>query len=219
MTKDKRMQYSAKDYEFLGRQVASGRYVARSTLLLSLVLALLAGVCLGRYLFPDMGGMTAGSTEQKRPLDRNSNIAAAMDPKKQIFDSILQHEEDVRRDPKNAEAWEHLGNLYYDADEPAKSVNAYLKAIELNPTNADIMVNCGVAYRQLKQFDKALEFFQKALAVNPKQEYALFNSGIVLYHDLDRKEEAMETWRALVKIHPNAKTPTGELVTDMIKNH
>ena len=160
-----------------------------------------------------------GAEGQKRPLGEKSNIAAAVNPNKQLFDSILQHEEELRRDPKNAESWEHLGNLYFDANDPGKAVNAYLKALELNPGNTSVLVDCGVMYRELRQYDKALEFFKKALAIDPKHEFALFNSGIVLYHDLDRKDEAMEAWRALVAINPNAKAPSGELVSDMIKKH
>ncbi len=213
------MQYSAKDYEFLGKQVAAGRYVSRSTFMLALVLVLLIGVGLGRYLFPDISDAMPGSEGQKRPLGEKSNIAAAVSPNKQLFDSILQHEEEVRRDPKNAEAWEHLGNLYFDANEPGKAVNAYNKVLEINPGNTNVLVDSGVMYRELRQFDKALELFKKALAINPKHEFALFNSGIVLYHDLNRKEEALELWRTLVEINPNAKAPSGELVSDIVKKH
>lgn len=213
------MQYSGKDYEFLGKQVVAGRYVSRSTFVLALALVLLIGIGVGRYLFPDASGFTPGAEGQKRPLGEKSNIAAAVNPNKQLFDAILQHEEELRRDPKNAESWEHLGNLYFDANDPAKAVNAYLKALELNPGNISVLVDCGVMYRELRQYDKALEFFKKALAIDSKHEFALFNSGIVLYHDLDRKDEAMEAWRALVAINPNAKAPSGELVSDMIKKH
>jgi tetratricopeptide (TPR) repeat protein len=211
------VHYSSKEYEFLGKQVAAGRYVARSTFILALILTLLVGAVLGRYLFPNEEGLTAQNSEQKKPLDVNSPITAAVNPDKQIIDSILRHEEDVRQDPKNAEAWEHLGNLYFDANEPAKSVHAYTKALELVPGKANVMVDCGVMYRKLRQYDKALEFFQNALAVEPKHEAALFNSGIVLYYDLNRKEDALESWRVIVRNNPDAKTPSGDRVSDVIK--
>ena len=210
------MQYTSKDYEFLGKEVVAGRYVGKSVFLLSLALALLTGICVGRYLFPDN---SESSAVQKRPLGSGSAVAEATNPNKQLFQAILQHEEDVRKNPQNAEAWQHLGNLYFDAKDPAKSVNAYLKALELAPGNTSVLVDCGVMYRELQQYDKALEFFGKALEIDPKHEYALFNSGIVLYHDLGRKDEALASWRVLVGINPNAKGPSGELVSDMIKKH
>ena len=210
------MQYSSKDYEFLGKQVAAGKFVNRTTCILAVVLALLIGIVVGRYLFPHDSGQAA--REQKRPLAGQSQIAGAVTPNKQVLDSILQHEKDVSIDPTNVEAWEHLGNLYYDVGEAAKAVNAYNKALELKPGNPSVLVDCGVMYRELKEYDKSLEYFKKALAINPKHEQALFNSGVVLFFDLKRKEEALDVWRNLLKVNPDAKTPTGEPVSKLIQD-
>lgn len=211
------MEYSAKDYELLGKQVAAGQYVSRSTFVLSLVLALLLGMCLGRYVFPHQS--VESQPGQKRLMGQDSEIAAAVAPNKQLLQSIFQHEEQVRSDPENVEAWEHLGNLYYDVGEPQKSVNAYNRALALNPGNTSVLVDCGIMYLQLRQPEKALEYFRKALAIDPGHENALFNSGVVLFHNLDRKEEALESWRTLVKINPQFKAPSGQLVSTMIEEH
>ena len=205
-------------YEFL-MQVAQGHFVGLSLFRMSLVFVLMFGFLLGRYVFPATNEFTPGADGQKRPMGEKSTIAAVVNPKKRTFDAILQHEEELRQNPNNAESWEHLGNLYFDANDPAKAVNAYLKALDLNPGNSSVLVDCGVMYRELRQYDKALEFFKKALSFDPKHEFALFNSGIVLYHDLKRKDEALKAWRDLVAINPNAKAPSGELVSDMIKKH
>lgn len=211
------MQYTSKDYEFLGKQVAAGRYVSLATFALALVLTLLVGLCLGRYVFPQQGALTAEGGG-KRPLSGDSGLAAAVNPNKQLLQSIFQHEEDVRRDPTNVEAWEHLGNLYFDAGEPAKAVNAYNKALELSPDNTSVLVDCGVMYRQMKDYTASLDYFQKALSIDPKHENALFNSGIVLYFDLQRKEDALRAWKELVRINPQAKAPNGETVRSMIES-
>lgn len=209
------MPYSGKELEFLGKQVAEGQYVRRATFFLALALALLLGVCLGRYVFPDRGTGPAPQG-QKRPLTQDSAQISDQSRKQELFQSILSHEEQARLDPDNAETWEHLGNLYYDVGEPAKSVTAYNKALALKPGNAGVLVDCGVMYRALKEYDKALEYFQNALDVQPGHEHALFNSGVVLYHDLDRKEDGLKFWRDLVKINPNARTPDQRLVSDII---
>ena len=211
------IQYSSKDYEFLGKQVAAGQYVGRTTFALALVLVLLIGMCLGRYVFPHSTGLTAADNGQKRPLGQGSAVAEAVNPNKQILQSIFQHEQDLQKNPDNAEAWEHLGNLYFDAGEPEKSIKAYNKALELKPDSANVLVDCGVMYREIKDFNSALEYFQKALAIEPEHQNALFNSGIVMYFDLNQKEEALAAWRKLVKINPNAKAPTGDPVTKLIK--
>jgi tetratricopeptide (TPR) repeat protein len=211
-------QYTSKDYEFLGKEVAAGRYVGRTTVLLAMVLFFLTGMCLGRYVFPYSSGLPGSSAHkgEKRPLGQSSVLADALNPSKQLLQAILQHEEDLRKNPDNAEAWEHLGNLYFDAQEPEKSIRAYNRALELKPGNTNVLVDCGVMYRELKNYDTALEYFKKALAIDPKHQNALFNSGVLLYFDMNRKEDGLNSWRELVKINPNAKTPSGDPVTKLI---
>ena len=74
-------------------------------------------------------------------------------------------------------------------------------------------------FREMKNYDKALEYFKKALEIEPRHEIALFNTGIVLYHDLNRREEGLAAWRKLVQINPRAKAPGGGLVSDLLKEY
>jgi tetratricopeptide (TPR) repeat protein len=207
------VSYSSKELEFLGKQVAEGRYVSRSVLWLSLLLALLLGFGIGRWLLP---AASAGREEAgRRPLSESG--AAEMGKNKELLQHIFKHEEDVRKNPDDVEAWKSLGNLYFDAGEAEKSIRAYTRALELRPGDADALVDRGVMYRALKRYDDALENFKKALAVNPRHEHAMFNSGIVLYFDLGRKDEALAVWRSLADINPEARAPNGDKLVDMIE--
>ncbi len=210
------MQYSSKDLEFIGKEVVAGRYVHRTTCILGVLLALALGGMAG-YMFGSSGD--AGG-EIKQPLGQSDQGGAQpgmnIGGNAGLFDSILQHEEQVRKEPGNVDAWVHLGNLYFDTDQPAKAAEAYEKALALKPDQPDVLVDCGVMYRQLKQYDKALEYFRKALKINPRHEFALFNSGVVLYHDMNRPQEGLEAWRALVRLNPEAKAPDGRPVSALI---
>ncbi len=207
------MQYTSRDYEFLGKQVAEGKYISRTVCVLAVLLAL----CLGGII----GNLTSSEAvvEQKRPIGQKSQseIASAVNPNKQLFDGIMAHEEEVRLDPTKVDAWIHLGNLYFDVKEPAKAVNAYNKALALSPDNPAVMVDCGIMYRELKDYSKALELFNAALKIDPKHEFALFNTGVVQYFDLNQKKEGLATWQKLVSINPQAKGPDGKLVSAVIK--
>lgn len=212
------MQYSSKDYEFLGKQVAAGQYVGRTTFLLALVLVLLVGLCLGRYVFPSGGSLGGGDVSDKRPLGESSSSPVADQQNKQLLQSIFQHEEELRKNPENAEAWEHLGNLYFDTGEPEKAIRAYNNAIERNPKKPGVLVDCGIMYRRTKQYDKALEYFDRALAIDAKHPQALFARGIVLHFDLKRTDEALQYWRKLLGIDPNFAMPSGEPLSKFIES-
>ncbi len=208
------MQYTAKDIEFMGREVAAGKYVRRATCILSVLLALALGGMAGYFA----GSGDGGRAEIKQPLGQGGPQAGLnIGGNERLFDSILQHEEQVRKDPQNMDAWIHLGNLYFDTDQPQKAVNSYEKALAIKSDQPDVLVDCGVMYRELKQYDKALEYFRKALLVNPRHEFALFNSGIVLYHDMDRREDGLNAWRELVRVNPEAKAPDGRPVSAVVE--
>ena len=211
------MAYTLKDYEFLGKQVAEGKFVARTTFFLSVALALVLGVMVGYFAGSSgsSGGFSSG--EQQQPLGQTpQSITPSMMNADRVA-AILEHEQQAQKDPADASNWEHLGNLYYDNNEPLKAIKAYEKHLALNPKNLSVLVDCGVMYREVKNYDKALEHFNKALGIDPKHEVALFNTGVVLYNDLDKKEEGKAIWQKLLSINPGAKAPSGALVSDILK--
>ncbi len=62
----------------------------------------------------------------------------------------------------------------------------------------------------------ALASFKKAVSINPDHPTARFNSGIVLLYDMKDRDAAIQTWKELVQLHPDAKAPNGQLVSEII---
>lgn len=123
----------------------------------------------------------------------------------------------VALNPKDKDAWIALGNLYFDADQPAQSVEAYSRALEIDPDNPNVLTDMGVMYRALGQYQNALDAFARAVAVDPGHETARFNTGIVRLYDLNDKIGAVEAWEGLARVNPRAVTPNGELVADLAR--
>jgi tetratricopeptide (TPR) repeat protein len=71
-------------------------------------------------------------------------------------------------------------------------------------------------YRRTGDPKKAIQSFEKALSINQQHEVALFNLGVVQMHDLKDAKAALASWEQLVKINPQAKTPSGQLVKSML---
>jgi tetratricopeptide (TPR) repeat protein len=119
-------------------------------------------------------------------------------------------------DPRDADAWKHLGHLYFDSGQPGPAVAAYAKYLELTPGDPDVLTDMGVMYRELGQTDKALECFDAAIKLNPRHEIAHFNKGIVLLTDKGDTDGALAVFAELLRINPNAKAPDGSPVAALV---
>jgi len=62
-----------------------------------------------------------------------------------------------------------------------------------------------------------LAAFDKAIALDPRHDNARFNKGVVLLHDLNDRAGALAAWEELVRIRPDARTPDGQLLSEVIK--
>ena len=126
-------------------------------------------------------------------------------------------EEEVSLHPENVKAWTQLGNSYYDAHMFEKAIRAYKKSLELNPADANVWTDLGIMYRRSGQPQKAIEAFDSAILNDGKHEFARFNKGIVLMHDMEDAQAAIVAWEELAKINPNAKTPNGQPLKELIE--
>jgi tetratricopeptide (TPR) repeat protein len=71
-------------------------------------------------------------------------------------------------------------------------------------------------YRKRGKPEKAIDAFDKAIGVDPKHEASRFNKGIVLLHDLNRTNDAVEAWEELLKINPLAMAPNGQSIDELL---
>ncbi|MCA1794803.1 MAG: tetratricopeptide repeat protein [Desulfobacteraceae bacterium] len=129
---------------------------------------------------------------------------------------IMELEKFLVQNPDDAAAWATLGHLFFDNSQFDKAIHAYEKSLALEPENPGVITDMGVMYRRSGQPEKAIKAFDRAVAVSPNFETALFNKGVVLMADLNDLAGAMAAWEELVKINPDATTPNGEKVADLV---
>jgi cytochrome c-type biogenesis protein CcmH/NrfG len=186
--------------------------IKKETLLIAIAISLCLGFLAGTIFSVYKLGPAKTSANQS---GQGSEQQGSSLNKEQI-QAITTLEAEVEKNHGNGEAWTRLGNLYFDTNQPQKAITAYIHALNLVPANADILTDLGIMYKSNKQPDKALESFDKAIQTNPRHEPARLNKGVVLLFDLGRTAEAIEAWKELLAVNPNATTANGQSVRDLI---
>lgn len=193
-------------------------YVRKSTAMLIAVICLAVGFLMGiMYIKLD-----TDKEEQVRKLPASSQAPAPQstnrpDRMTQNTAAVSKLKQEVSANPQNAEAWALLGHAYFDINRYGEAIDAYKKSLELKPDNADVWTDLGVMYRRSGNPTEAVRAFNKAMEINPRHQQSRFNKGIVLMHDLNDPEGAQQAWKELVNINPEARTPNGQLIKELIK--
>jgi cytochrome c-type biogenesis protein CcmH/NrfG len=188
-------------------------YIKKETMLIAILIALGVGF---------LGGATLSSfkfkQEETQSIQRMPQQAVQQENKMtpELANKISTLEMKTSSNPEDAGAWAQLGNLYFDSKQFGEAINAYKKSLELEPNNPDVWTDLGVMYRRNGQPIQAVEAFDKAVEFDPSHEIARLNKGIVLMHDLNDIQGAIAVWEELVKVNPDAKTSTGQLIKDVI---
>ena len=177
---------------------------------IALVVGFLGGVVFGVYKTGTDKPMQKPMVSQPAEKDQGVSVERSA--------QIFKLEKLTKENPDDVAAWIDLGNLYFDTGNHEKAITAYNKALELNPDNANVMNDLGVMYRRTGQPKKAIEAFDKAIKIDPGHETVRFNKGIVLMHDLNDLEGAIQAWEELVKLNPDAISPTGQPVKKLVEN-
>ena len=165
----------------------------KETILL-LVVVLAVGILIGVIVTNTKKETTPTVTAQAPP--------AASAPAVDYQQKITMLERIVAKEPENRNAWVQLGHNYFDADQPARAIAAYDKALALNGDDANVLTDQGVMYRRIGAFDKAIASFTKANEVNPNHQQSLYNLGIVYLYDLKDTALALEAWKKFLTVAP-----------------
>lgn len=194
--------------------------VSRQTLYIMILAALTVGFIVGAAytsfkLAKDSSATRMDVHSGPAPgSDAHSETAGTAAP--DMDDKIAELEAFVKQHPEDARAWANLGHVYFDADQPDSAIQAYQKSLALVPGDPAVLTDMGVMYRRNGEPDKAIQAFDQAVAASPGFETALFNKGVVLMADLNDLPRAMAAWEALVKVNPDATTPGGEKIADIV---
>jgi cytochrome c-type biogenesis protein CcmH/NrfG len=191
------------------QKTGQGQYVRKETFLMVSLLALAVGF-FGGVVF------TVFKSDSKAPVASAPAQMGAPAPAPGASDRVAALERQTQADPGNVNAWTQLGNAYFDAQQYEKAISAYRKSLELNPNNANVWTDLGVMYRRAGNPEEAIKAFDQAIAVDPKHEVSRMNKGIVMLHDLNDFDGAIQAWEGLLEVNPVALAPNGVSIDQMV---
>jgi cytochrome c-type biogenesis protein CcmH/NrfG len=191
------------------QKMEQGQYVRKETFFMVTLLALAVGF-FGGVVF------TVFKSDSKAPVPSSPARMGTPAPAPAGSDRIAALERQTQADPGNIEAWTELGNAYFDSNENENAINAYRKSLELNPNNANVWTDMGVMYRRAGKPEEAIKAFDQAIAADSKHEVSRMNKGIVLLHDLNDVNGAIQAWEGLLEVNPIAMAPNGISIDQMV---
>jgi cytochrome c-type biogenesis protein CcmH/NrfG len=186
------------------------------SMLISLTIGFIAGAAYTSFKLADDAPGNRAHTHTGPVPGSGSPAMTPGSTSPDMDDRIAELESSVQQHPEDARAWAELGHLYFDLNQPDKAIQAYEKSLALAPGDPAVLTDMGVMYRRTGEPDKAIQAFDRAVSASPGFETALFNKGVVLMADLNDLEGAMAAWKDLVKVNPDATTPGGEKVADIV---
>lgn len=135
---------------------------------------------------------------------------ARREPPRTLESAIVRLEQELRRDPKQAEGWRLLAEAYRTTGRAVDAATALARAVELQPNDPELLVQAAEARAQAapgRRLDpQAVALLQRALAMDPAHQRAAWFLGIA-QRQAGRPADAARIWEALLpRVDPGTAT-------------
>ncbi len=132
---------------------------------------------------------------------------------KSLFEEV---KEQTIKNPRDAEAWYHLADLYENAQMHQEEAAALQKVIEIDPGKGYAYMKLGNAYNRLGRHQDAVTSFRTALKHFPKNP-VLYNNLAVSYGKIGKTDEEIALLEKAISLRPHYATARHNLGITMLK--
>jgi tetratricopeptide (TPR) repeat protein len=132
----------------------------------------------------------------------HSNLGLALFNQGRIDDAIIQCQEAIRLNPRDADAHNNLGIALRTQGRFDEAINQCQEAVRLMPNNADFQNNLGAAWEAKGRLDEAISCYREALRLNPDYALAHSNLGVALRKH-GQMDEAISQYQEAIRLKPN----------------
>jgi len=163
----------------------------------------LAGLVLGFVLglvTPALFGHNKGQVAPPPP-SQEEEFAFQKPSAEQLEHALKEYKTILKDDPKNANAWLELGDVYYGAQKFNEAIDSYQKVMELDDKNVGAYVQLGNIYYDTKQPEKSIGYYQKALQLKPELSDVRVDMA-TMYRISEQPDKAIEELHKVNKRDP-----------------
>lgn len=196
-----------------GRTKASYARAGRESVVIAALASLIVGFVCGMAFQAYRTGTTAG----REGVVSTPAPAVGQESAEARHRALHELEAATTADPGNAEIWARLGNAYFDENRYSEAIEAYQRSLDIDPNQAGVWTDLGVMYRRSGEPEEAILAFDRAVEVDPEHEVSRFNKGVVLLHDLEDLQGAIQAWEGLLEVNPTAMAPNGQPVMSLVE--
>ena len=141
-------------------------------------------------------------SQQGSPASADTSGMTPEQMKEQIQHQIEHVKDVLATDSSNYDAWEALGNLYFDANMPQEAIVHYRRALELQPNHPNVMTDLATMLRVDGKSDEAVEILEQVVANDSNFTQAWFNLGVIYTFDLKEPAPAIRAWEHYIALDP-----------------
>jgi tetratricopeptide (TPR) repeat protein len=144
-------------------------------------------------------------------INANYNLQIARAKQSNEDDAIKYYLHAIKIDSTNrTEAYENLGEIFYEKREMEKAIHYYSQAIIINPNLAEAHNNLGPALYKNGNIQEAIKEFHQAIKLKPDLAEAYNSLGVALIQT-GNIHEAIGCFKKALQINPNYNSPQKNL--------
>lgn len=119
-----------------------------------------------------------------------------------LAEAIRQCEEQLARDPRDAQSWHNLGTYLKSAGRFSAAESCYRRALHLRPDHPLTLTNLGNLLKDMDRDQEALQFQRRAAEIAPDNHLIQQNLG-VLQRQAGLREEALVSFQRARELAPD----------------
>lgn len=132
---------------------------------------------------------------------------------KNLFEEVKER---TVQNPKDAEAWYHLADLYERSEMYREEVDALNKVIAIDPRRGYAYVKLGNACNRLAQYQEAIKNFKTAIEYFPRNP-VLYNNLAISYGKINKPDEEIAALEKAITLRPRYATARYNLGIALLK--